>query len=102
MPTTTKSTNFFGLPPLVLLVLVALTASLMTAVVLARPAQAASLTVTTPVDELNERRGLLPEGGNRGGQHQRRRGRRLRCRQRHGAGRYRVRRGLEATITLDL
>ncbi len=54
MPTTTKSTNFFGLPPLVLLVLVALTASLMTAVVLARPAQAASLTVTTPVDELND------------------------------------------------
>ncbi len=52
MPTTTKS---FGLPPLVLLVLVALAASLiMMAVVLARPAQAASLTVTTPVDELND------------------------------------------------
>lgn len=51
MPTITK---FFRLPPLVLVVLAALAASLiMMAVVLASPAQAASLTVTTSADEPN-------------------------------------------------
>jgi CSLREA domain-containing protein len=51
MPTTTR---LFRLPPLVLVVLAALAASLiMIAVVLAGPAQAASLTVTTRHDELN-------------------------------------------------